>query len=327
MNVKSSPLLLSVLLAILVPISGAISQSEPTMIVTLLGTGSPIPEPDRAGPATLVEAAGLKLLFDVGRTAPVRLAQVNVALGALDRVFITHLHSDHVAGLPDLWLSGFLPMQYGQRKGPLQIVGPPGTTKLAEGLSAAYEVDVRSRLRTSPEAAPTTVISGTEFSQDGLVFEASDVRVTAFRVDHVPGMDCFGYRIDYAGRSVVISGDTTVSENLIKYSAGTDLLIHEVFATQPALLGNIVFRAIARIHVTPQQAGEIFSRVQPRLAAYSHIVLFGTATTPAPTVDEVEAQTRQTYTGPLVIGQDLTQFIVGSEVHSIKLDARQSRAR
>src|SRR5206468_777559 len=123
----------------------ATSASAQDFKVTLLGTGSPFPDPNRFSAATLVEAGQEKLLFDVGRGATIRLNQIGVPMGAINAVFITHFHSDHTSGLPDLWLTGWIGRYYGNRKSPFRIIGPKGTTSLMRNLEQAYSEDVRIR--------------------------------------------------------------------------------------------------------------------------------------------------------------------------------------
>lgn len=256
-----------------------------------------------------------------------RLAQLNIPLGKLDAVFISHLHSDHTAGLPDIWLTGFLPMQYGLRVTPLRVYGPPGTTKLTEALQAAFETDTKLRVRVDPNGKTATQMIGVEFNEDKVVYDAGGVKVFAFRVDHGPGIDAFGFRVDFKGRSVTLSGDTRPNDNLVKHAAKTDLLIHEVFAASPALRENKVFAAIEKNHTLPQQAGDVFNRATPKLAVYSHIVLFGTQQVPAPSADEIARQTREVYQGPLVVGNDLDRFVIGQNVEAKKWDSASKRYR
>ena len=196
--------------------------------VTLLGTGSPLPEMHRFGPSILVEAGGRKLLFDAGRGALQRLWQINMQWSNVEGVFLTHLHSDHVVGFPDLWLTGWL---VSRRNVPLKVWGPRGTQKMMGYLEQAYEYDIRIRLY-DDRALPEGVVLLAEDISESVVDEVGGVKVTAFEVDHSPIKPAFGYRIDYAGRSVVLSGDTRVSDNLIRYAQGADLLIHEVVAPE-----------------------------------------------------------------------------------------------
>ena len=228
---------------------------------------------NRFGPSTLVEAGEQKFIFDAGRGALQRLRELAVPWQDVQGVFLTHLHSDHVVGFPDLWLTGWLIVP--GRNVPLRVWGPSGTTAMMSHLKQAYEYDVKIRIQ-NDGASPEGVALLAEDISEGVVYEQRGVKVTAFEVDHAPVKPAFGYRIDYAGRSVVLSGDTRISENLIRHAQGVDVLVHEVFA--PATLeraGVPPGRAknILAYHTTPEQAGQVFARVKPKLAVYSHICM------------------------------------------------------
>ena len=276
--------------------------------VTLLGTGSPPPIMDRFGPSILVEAGGGKFLFDAGRGALQRLAQLRVRWQDVDGLFLTHLHSDHVVGFPDLWLTGWL--VGAGRSRPLHVWGPRGTSKMMSHLEQAYEYDIRIRLY-DDRASPDGVVILTEDIGEGVVHEKGGVKITAFDVDHTPVKPAFGYRIDHAGRSVVLSGDTRVSDNLIRHAQGVDLLVHEVASPETFQRAGAPperAKSVVAHHVTPEQAGEVFSRTKPKLAVYSHIVL------PTATEQDLIPSTRRTYSGPLEVGEDLMVITVGEKV-------------
>jgi ribonuclease Z len=279
--------------------------------VTLLGTASPSPRPDRFGPSTLVEAGSVKLLVDAGRGVPIRLWQMRVPMGKIDALLITHYHSDHVSGVPDVWLTGWLQPPFGQRKTPFYVIGPTGAKELMDNLQRAYAADVRIRIADEKNPPEGIAVRVDEFAADGVVFDRDGVRVTAFEVNHGDVIKpAYGYRIDYRGRSVVISGDTRFNENVIKYGAGADLLIHELGAAKPELLKNPAMQRIIDHHTTPRDVGRVFERAKPRLAVYTHIVRLSNATIPEPTLAEILAETRETYAGPLVFGEDLMTFDV-----------------
>jgi ribonuclease Z len=242
------------------------------MTVTLLGTGAPPPVMNRFGPSTLVEAGGERLLFDVGRGALQRLFQLKVPLKDVYTLFLTHLHSDHIVGIPDLYLTGWV---NGWREVPLRLWGPLGAQAMMAHLERAFESDIRIRLY-DDRPPPQGIVVQVQEIREGVVYERNGVKVTAFEVDYYPLKPAFGYRIDYAGRSVVLSGDTRFSENLIRHAQGADVLIHEVVAPESLSRAGYAperVKAIIDHHVTPEQAGEVFARVKPRLAVYSHIVL------------------------------------------------------
>ena len=286
----------------------AVAPPSDSLKVVLLGTGpGPIVNLQQYGASTLVEAGGQRLLFDCGRGATLRLAQAGVPIGSITRVFLTHLHSDHVIQLPDLLLAGW---SAGRRVVPLTVWGPAGTSAMMDHMQQAFDFDIRTRRDVDEHfpAAGITVVSH-DITADGVVFAENGLTVTAFLVDHGLVQPAFGYRVDYRGRSVVLSGDTRVSQNLISHAQGADVLIHE--AIDPELLRTRADRptpatidAIIAHHTTPEQAGTVFRRVAPRLAVYSH----------APNTARVIAQTRTTYTGPLQGPEDLLTIFIGAEI-------------
>lgn len=261
---------------------------------------------DRFGPSILVEAGDEKLVVDAGRGSIQRLTQLGISYGKITGVLLTHLHSDHTVGLPDLWLTGWL---MSARATPTEVWGPSGTVAMARNLQAAYRFD--EDIRASDDGVPAA--GGRLVAHDigeRTVFDRNGVKVTAFVVDHGPVRPALGYRIDYAGHSVVLSGDTRYSPNLIRAARGTDLLVHEVAAaTDEETRNSAHTRAVLGHHITPDRAGELFSIVKPKLAVYSHIVLF-----PAIPNEELLRLTRRTYSGPLEVGEDLMTFDVDDSV-------------
>lgn len=279
--------------------------------VTLLGTGAPPPVLDRFGPSTLVEVGGEKLLFDAGRGALQRLHQLGIPFGDITGIFLTHHHSDHVVGFADLWLTGWIGRPWGRRTVPLKVWGPDGTNQMARHLPLAFATDIR--VRSHSYNAEGVKLESTEI-KEGVVFDSGGIRVTAFEVDHGgEQLDALGYRIDFNGRSAVLSGDTTFNENLIAHSQDVDLLVHEVTHGMGEGLERANLERIRRNHTIPEDAGVVFSRTTPGLAVYTHILLFGEATD----ADLVPA-TRATYGGPLVVGEDLMRFDIGEEVRATR---------
>ena len=292
--------------------TGALAQVatfDDEIRVTLLGTGTPVPLLSRFGPSTLVQAGGETLLFDCGRGATQRLWQLGIRFGSVDALFLTHLHSDHLVGLPDFWLMGWLNQPWGQRSKPLQIYGPEGTGDMVQNLRRAFAWDVDHRLADGkPGAVPSeaTEMRASEF-QGGVVYERNGVRVTAILVEHGGAIrPAYGFRIDYRGRSVVLSGDTEPNDNLIRYATGVDLLIHQVSMGLSNRTG-------------PLQAGDVFNRANPKMAAYYHIALLASPGAAEPTEGDLERATRKVYGGPLVLGADLMQFRIGASGVSISV--------
>jgi ribonuclease Z len=286
-----------------------------TFRVTLLGTGVPIPSLERFGPSTLIEAGGQKLLIDAGRGATIRLFQLGVPLGSIDALLLTHYHSDHTSGIPDLWLTGWLRSHFGTRKTPFRVIGPTGAKELMANLERAYALDIE--IRTADEKLPPAgiAVDVKEFATDGVVYDQEGVKVIAFEVDHGDLIKpAYGYRIEYGGRVVVISGDTRYNENVIRYGTEADLLIHEVAIARPALLKQAYIQPIMAHHTTAQEAGRVFSLTQPKLAAYTHLVFLASEDVEAATVEDLIAETRKTYNGPLEVGEDLMSFDIGESI-------------
>jgi ribonuclease Z len=217
---------------------------SPDLHVVLCGTGSPLPDAERAAACTAVIAGGRLFLVDVGPGAWEQVDLANLPLAALDGVFLTHFHSDHFGDLGEAttqsWIAG--------RARPLAVHGPPGTARLVAGLSQAYAADVEYRVAHHGEANMPRAAAGAEAREFALphgenaaavVLDERGLRVTAFAVDHAPVTPAVGYRFDFAGRSVVVSGDARKSASVVAHARGTDLLIHE------ALCPPLVERAAA----------------------------------------------------------------------------------
>lgn len=291
--------------------------------VTLLGTGNPRPTIDRFGPSILVEAGGHKILIDAGRGATIRLSQLGISSGAVEAVFLTHLHSDHVVGLPDLWLTGWI----FNRTAPLTLVGPRGVRSMAADLAKAFAFDIHTRRDLDERLSSEGIRLPAREVAEGIAYQTRDgLLVAAFPVDHGPVRPALGYRVEFGGHTVVFSGDTRPSPSLIRHARGADVLVHEVLSVEVERRETLVAdpAAVERIiahHTTVPQAAEIFAAIGPRLAVYSHIV-------PSPTrEDDLVPETRARYDGPLAVGHDLMQIIVGEQIEIVdrrpKQDARQ----
>ncbi len=290
--------------------SVATAPAEP-LKVTLLGTGTPTPRLSAFSASTLVEAGKQKLLFDLGRGSTMRLFQKRIPLGAIDAHFITHMHSDHVVGLPDMWLSGWIATPWASRKSPMVIFGPKGLVAMTENLTKAFAEDIRIRMD-DEHLKPEGVAFAAKDIEAGLVYEKDGVKVTAIDVNHGDKIKpSFGYVIEYDGKKVVLSGDTKYDERVANAAKGADLLIHEICIIQPDLAKSFPsYREIEDHHTSPEEAGKIFTLAGAKLSVYSHIV-FATQP-PQPDVPDADliARTRTSYSGPLVVGRDLYSFTI-----------------
>ena len=291
--------------------------------VTLIGTGFPRPVPERFGPSTLIEAGELSILFDCGRGTTQRLYQkepwnaVQKTSKKYDKLFLTHLHSDHTTGIPDLWITGNI---YGRHQNKLNIWGPKTTKHMINHIIKAFEPDKKVRFEARIHRGAPTNWEGLEIQvneiDEGYVYEEAGVKVVPFRVNHYDQYSdepSLGYRVEYNDRSVVISGDTCYCENLIKYSMGVDLLIHEVAAGPIGGDFPEVIRRPMAHHTSPEEAGEGFRKVNPKLAVYYHFIQFQNIS-----VDAIMDRTRAVYDGPVLVGEDLMSFEIGDEVKVIK---------
>ncbi|MEB4209597.1 ribonuclease Z [Mycobacterium sp. 94-17] len=194
--------------------------------VTLLGTGSPIPDPNRAGPATLVRAGGQAFLIDCGRGVLQRAAAVGVGAAGLSALLLTHLHSDHIGDLGDVlitrWISTFAP-----DPAPLPIIGPPGTAEVVAATLNAFRHDIGYRIAHHSDINEPPAVDVHEFT-DGPVWDRDGVAIRAAATDHRPVAPTIGFRIHYRGASVVLAGDTVPCAGLDELAAGAGALVHTV---------------------------------------------------------------------------------------------------
>ncbi len=271
--------------------------------ITLLGTGTPRPSIERFGSATLIQADGKYFLFDAGRGATIRLQQAGITPNQIHQVFLTHLHSDHISGLDDLWITGWI---Y-QRDGDLVVYGPKGTQHTIDAMRSMYREDIR--YRTTNVNHKEAFLKSIEVSS-GVVYDDNRVKISTFAVNHAPVEPALAYRLDFGDRSVVISGDTTLSDTLIQQAKNVDVLIHEITDASPELVArNPRLSKIMAYHTTPQQLTQVLTQTQPRLAVMNHVLLFGVGE------DSVLKQIRQDYTGRVEFGYDLMRLQVGTNIN------------
>jgi ribonuclease Z len=296
--------------------------TKPDLQVVLCGTGSPLPDPERAGACTAIIAGGQVVLVDVGPGAWETLDLSGVPTGALSAVLLTHFHSDHIGDLGEAitqsWING--------RKQPLDIYGPAGATKVVDGFNQAYSADADYRtLHHGEEYMPRAVAPavghdvplGEAQDADAVVFERDGLKVTMFRVHHDPVTPAVGYRFDYNGRSVVVSGDTGKSEGVAKHAKGTDMLIHE--ALNREMMGRIsgvasrvgqerigkMANDTLNYHTSPVEAAELARDAGVPTLVLTHVV-------PGPRNFIMRSMfldgVSDVYSGEVVVGEDGQRF-------------------
>ena len=282
---------------------------DPVPRVVILGTGTPNADPARSGPALAVVAGGRAYLVDAGPGIVRRAAAAAAEHGipeleapGLDILFITHLHSDHTVGLPDVILSPWVL----DRLDPIHIFGPPGTADMAGHIEAAWREDIHMRLfglepRDANRDAYRAIVTETT---GGPVYEDENVRVTAIPVLHGSWPHSLGYRFDAGGRSIVISGDARPSQSLVDACDGCDILVHEVYSAEAFRNRPPLWqRYHADSHTSTVELAEIAGRARPGLLVLYHQLYWGA------TDEDLLREIREAgYTGPVASAADLDVY-------------------
>jgi ribonuclease Z len=268
-----------------------------SLALILLGTGYPRPDANHAGPATAVIAGDKWFLIDAGRGTTMRVAGTSLQYENMRAVFITHLHSDHTAGLPDVFITSW---QFGRKTTPLQLYGPTGIKTLADAMLQffAYDIHVRRDLVEHHPAAGATI--RTHAVRQGVVYDDGDVRVTAFKVEHPPVQPAFGYRFDSGGHSIVISGDTRPNSNLIQFAKGADILVQEAYLPEhfDTVDSPEVAARLKAYHTSAEEAGAIATKAGVKTLVLTHLVPAGAEATFA-------ERAAKTFHGRIIVGGEL----------------------
>ncbi len=256
-----------------------VAPAVPTTQLVVLGTGTPNADPDRSGPALAVVRAGKSYLVDAGPGIVRRAAAVArngveaLAPQNLRVLFLTHLHSDHTVGLPDVIFTAWTL----ERDVPLEVYGPPGTKAMVEHLLAAYSADIRNRIDGAEPANEQGYKVNVHEITPGVVLNDGNVTVRAFAVPHGDWEVAFGYRFDSADRSIVISGDTRASDAVVTACNGCDLLVHEVYSAERFMTRPPEWqRYHARAHTSTTELAALAMRAQPRQLVLYHQLYWGT---------------------------------------------------
>lgn len=276
---------------------------DSTVVVTL-GTGTPYPDPARSGPATAVVVGDRVFLFDAGAGVMRQMNAAGLPISGPEAAFITHLHSDHTLGYPDLILTSWI-MRRTER---LPVYGPPGLAAMTDHLMAAWSEDIRIRIEGLERELPGVYRAAVTEIGPGVVYDSAGVRVTAFRVSHGSWEHAYGFRLDAPDRSVVIAGDARPSAAVVEAARGADVLVHEVYPAgrvgpedRPG--GDRWAEYMAAFHTSGLELGELAGEAGPGLLVLTHVVWMGG------TAAEVLAEIRAGgYDGPVVVAEDLGRY-------------------
>ena len=274
--------------------------------ITLLGTGSPIPDPNRAGPSTLVRTNGQTFLIDCGRGALQRMAAVGAGAAGLSALLLTHLHSDHVGELGDLlitrWITTFTP-----DPAPLPIIGPPGTAEMVEATLAAFRHDIGYRIAHHADLTEPPAVEVFEYT-DGVVWDRDGVTIRVAPTDHRPVAPTIGFRIETGSESVVLAGDTVPCDTLDGLARGADALVHTVIRKD--IIDHIPQQRIKDIcdyHSSVQQAAATAARAGVGTRVMTHYV---PALVPGQE-DQWRALAASEFGGRIELGDDLHRVEIG----------------
>jgi len=273
----------------------ATAAAQDTRVI-LLGTGTPNPEPEHSGPAVAIVDGPHVYLVDCGAGVVRRAAQAGIRMEQLTRAFVTHLHSDHTIGLPDLI---FTPAVTGRLEA-LEIYGPRGVRAMTQHVMSAWREDMQIRLHGLEPAAPGGYVVHAHDVGPGEIYRDATARVVAIPVSHGSWKHAYAYRFEIGGKTIVISGDTTANERLIEAAKGCDILVHEVYS-QKGWEGRTPEwrRYHAAFHTSGPELGKLAARVRPKKLVLYHELPMGQPP------EEVLAEIRAYFDGGVIYGKDL----------------------
>jgi len=280
------------------------STSAHGVFVVFLGTGMPRPDPGRQGPSLAIIANGKAYIVDAG-VGLVRQAAAAYARGIkalhtdqLDLAFLTHLHSDHTLGLPDLIFTPWVM----HRPVPLRLYGPAGTQAMVDNIEKAWAEDIDIRVHGLAHNTAGAYKVVVHEIQPGVVYQDANVKVTAFAVLHGSWKEALGYRFDADGKSIVISGDTRPAQSVVDACNGCDILIHEVYSGGNRGSGEVTpgDAYFSSFHTSAEELGGIAAKARPKLLVITHYV-------PRQDTDQTKMleEIRKKFSGPVVVANDL----------------------
>ena len=299
---------------VLIAILGCLSlHAEAEITIHFLGTGGPEITKDRQGVATLIEVPVNKFLFDAGRGVLQRMGESRINLPAVKNVFFTHLHSDHIEGLPSLWMTSWF---ITKRNAPMHFWGPPGTQKMIDGLHAFMSHDVVARV--NPVVKPSGIRTMVTEVTKGIVFKDDKTRITAIPAEHGDGNPALGYLFEHQGRSILLTGDSTYTPTFGKMVKKVDITICNVYAPSLALLENLdefdepiptVVRAVSKKLASPEQAAQLFIETGAKIGVFTHNIFYDS------TPEDIKERVRKAgFRGRVHIATDREYVILAREI-------------
>ena len=288
-------------------------HAQAELTVHFLGTGGPEITKDRQGVATLIEVPGNKFLFDAGRGVLQRMGESRINLPAVKNVFFTHLHSDHIEGLPSLWMTSWF---ITKRNDPMHFWGPAGTQTMIDGLHAFMSHDVVARV--NPVVKPSGIRTRVTEVAEGVVFRDDTVRITAIPAEHGDGNPALGYLFEYQGRSILLTGDSTYTPVFGKWVKQVDIAVCNVYAPSLALLENLdeyeepiptVVRAVSKKLASPEQAAQLFIETGAKIGVFTHNIFYDS------TAEDIKERVRNAgFSGKVHIAADREYVILGKQI-------------
>jgi ribonuclease BN (tRNA processing enzyme) len=266
--------------------------------IILLGTGNPNPDPERFGPSVAITVNDSLYLVDCGAGVARRVVEAGFPVSRITRLFLTHLHSDHTIGYPDVIFTPGV----NDRIEPLEVYGPKGIASMTEHIMTAYRLDIQERIEgLEPANAEGYIVVPHEINE-GAIYSDDNIQVDSFRVSH-GSLESYGYKFFLPGRVVVISGDTNPSDNLIEYAKGCDVLIHEVYSENGLKKRTEEWREYhSSVHTSTRELAKIATKVRPKLLILYHQLFMNQ------TEEMLLREITEHYDGEVISGNDLDEF-------------------
>jgi len=273
------------------------TKSLLSVVLILLGTGYPRPDANHAAAATAVVAGDRWYIVDAGRGTTLRVAGAELRYDQMRAVFLTHLHSDHIGGLPDLFQTSW---QFGRKEKPFELYGPAGTKRLAGAMLEFFHDDIHIRRDIQEKLPAGGATIETHIVGEGVVLDDGVCRVTAFAEDHRPVEPAFGYRFDCGGKSIVVSGDTRPNANLIRHAKGADVLVMEAYLPEHFLKVDTpeVAKKLMAYHTSAEEAGDVATKAGVKTLVLTHLI-------PANAEGTFAERASAHFRGKVIVGRDL----------------------